>query len=145
MHLKGIVHRDLKPGNILLNKKQNKLYICDFGMASLYRTSKQKHIKKYNVQIGSTRYMSINSHNMINPVRKDDLESIGYILWELLEGTLPWKNKNKNKSKKLKLITKPISTELELFINHCKNLNYDEHPNYLLLKAYLKRLTPNNT
>ena len=75
MHLKGIVHRDLKPGNILLNKNKINYIFVILGWCR-YIVHLNKTYQKYNIQIGSTRYMSINSHNMINLVRKDDLESI---------------------------------------------------------------------
>jgi serine/threonine protein kinase len=39
MHKIDLFHRDLKPENILLDKKKNKLFICDFG-----------RIKKYEIE-----------------------------------------------------------------------------------------------
>lgn len=34
LHANGLVHRDLKPGNILINKKERRTKIGDFGLSA---------------------------------------------------------------------------------------------------------------
>ena len=143
IHSKNTVHRDIKPLNFLFGKKDpNFIYLIDFGIAKKYRSSRTgKHIKyiftkKVN---GSLRYMSINSNKYYEQSRRDDLESLGYMLIYLIKKTLPWINiENLNISKKekyrkvrdLKISTLPeelcsgLPKEFCDYIKYCKNLSF---------------------
>ena len=103
--------------------------------------------------MGTARYASINVHNGITPTRRDDIESIGYVLLYLLIGYLPWQSiKADTREKRYKLIgkikketdlwniSKDIPGELILFINYCRNLSFYEEPNYNYLKNLLGNL-----
>ena len=60
------MHRDIKPDNFLigLGKKQNLIYMIDFGLAKKYRDHKHVHIpyKDNKSLTGTARYASINNH-----------------------------------------------------------------------------------
>jgi casein kinase 1 len=84
------VHRDLKPENILTgrDKEKNTIYLVDFGISKYYRDEKGQHIE-FNENkpfIGTTRYASIAAHKGVELGRKDDLESLAYVLIYMAKG-----------------------------------------------------------
>lgn len=89
---RGIVHRDLKPENILTgrDKEKNAIYLVDFGISKYFKDEKNQHIEFNESKpfIGTTRYASISAHKGHELGRKDDLESLAYVLIYLLKGLL---------------------------------------------------------
>lgn len=106
--------RDVKPGNFMFGRGRhgNDVYLIDFGLSSSYVDSHHQHIPfATNVKFrGTDKYASLNNHNRIGipnstfhtdmcaePSRRDDLESLGYVLIIFLNGTLPWIDHDRNK------------------------------------------------
>ena len=93
IHSKYVVHRDIKPPNLVIGKNDpNILYLIDFGLSRKYRSSRTgKHIKFNNLKLtfGSLRYLSINGNRRYEQSRRDDLESLGYMLIYIATGKLP--------------------------------------------------------
>ena len=72
---------------------EKKIYIIDFGLAKkYYSVSKAQHIKFITGKhlIGTARYCGRNAHRGYEQGRRDDIESIGYVLMYFLLGILPW-------------------------------------------------------
>lgn len=120
LHNNHFIHRDMKPDNFLVGiaKKQHMIYMIDFGLAKRYRDPKTgEHIpyRDNKSLTGTARYASVNTHLGIEQARRDDLESIGFILIYFLKGTLPWQGlqaKNKN-DKYDKIKEKKVATTIE--------------------------------
>lgn len=95
VHNLYIIHRDIKPENFLISKDgKGPLYIIDYGLSKRYVDDQGRHIPRATNKgfRGTLRYASINMHQGIENSRRDDLESLGYVLIYLIKGKLPWQN-----------------------------------------------------
>lgn len=151
-HNEGLIHRDIKPDNFLIDRKTNIIYIIDFGLAKRYLDISGNHVLLENGRkiTGTARYVSPNVHSGLSPSRRDDIESIGYLLIYLLSGSLPWqKIKHVDKSKKYEIIGDfknsrtlfehfpDVPTEFITMLTYCRRMTYDEDPDYDYLKNIL--------
>jgi serine/threonine protein kinase len=152
IHNKHIIHRDIKPDNFVmgLDDLSQFCYLLDFGLAKKYRSSntlKQYPFVNHKKLTGTARYASINALQGYEQSRRDDLESVGYVLMYLLRGNLPWQGMNgKTKDERYKkILQKKIETssadlcagfpnELQTFIEYTRNLEYTEQPDYDMLR-----------
>lgn len=169
MHSRNYIHRDVKPNNFLLgryNRKfddDNKVYVIDFGLSKEYIDKKTKRHYDYNESskfVGTPRYASINTHMGIRQSRRDDLESVAYILIYFLNGELPWQGiRAKTKSEKKEKIKvskvnfdvqiqcqnkKDIPNELMIFLEYTKSLKFNEKPDYSYIRSLFDKVKKNN-
>ena len=72
--------------------QSNKVYLIDFGISKVYENNLFLTFNKNKSFIGTSRYASLASHNGEDIGKKDEIESLMYILLYLLEGKLPWQN-----------------------------------------------------
>lgn len=95
MHEKDFIHRDVKPENFVMGKGEDsgKLFMIDFGLCKRYRDADTlEHIPycENKALTGTARFASVNTLKGCESSRRDDLESLGYVLAYLHRGTLPW-------------------------------------------------------
>jgi serine/threonine protein kinase len=147
IHNYGFVHRDIKPDNFLfgLNNKSNQIYIIDFGLCKPY-IYKEKHIdiKSSHSLIGSKTYASINAHDFIELSRRDDLESLGYMMLYFYLGELSWQDLKEASNEDIKYMKNNLKLEsipevLVNYIKYVKNMEFNENPNYYLIIDNFKR------
>ena len=160
IHSKNIVHRDIKPENFLIgNPDSSTIYIIDFGLSRKYRSSRTgKHIDYYiNKTVpGTIRYLSLNATTGVEQTRRDDLESIAYMLIYLGKGKLPWsslKAKTKieasmktykiKKTMPIEQLCKGLPKEFEYFLKYVRNLKFEEEPRYNSIKKLFESVLKN--
>jgi len=158
IHSKNFIHRDVKPDNFLMGagKRGNQVNVIDFGLAKKYRDPKtHQHIpyRENKNLTGTARYASINTHLGIEQSRRDDLESLGYVLMYFNRGSLPWQGLKgqvkKQKYEKIsdKKMSTPVETlckgfpgEFATFLNYARSLRFDDKPDYQYLRKLLRDL-----
>jgi len=156
VHSRGVVHRDIKPENFLIGvgPSKNTLHVIDFGLASFYRdgTTKQ-HIpfKEGRGRRGTRRYMSIQAGHGNEVSRRDDMESIGYMLVYFLNGKLPWQRfRGRNKDVLYQQVTAMKSElspeelceghppEFADYLWYCRSLGFEDEPDYAHLRSAMR-------
>lgn len=144
LHDVGYVHCDIKPGNIFINSANNAV-LGDLGLMRHYDENAVYTVQdKYN-KIGTISYMSRDVHNRVNPTRRSDLESFGWVLVVMFCGELPWKHKDEAITGVMKhsitdmgefmkeCFTIP-NTNVQNYMDKVFSLEYKERPDYELLK-----------
>ncbi|KAI2502360.1 protein kinase [Fragilaria crotonensis] len=129
MHSRHLIHRDIKPANFVTDGARRKIFD------------------------GYPRYASINNHLGVEQSRRDDLESIGYVLVYFLKGGLPWQGlKAKSATKKYKLIMEKkqsitipalcqgCPSQFAEYLAYCRSLKFEAKPNIAYLRGMFRDL-----
>ncbi|KAI6152966.1 kinase-like protein [Pisolithus thermaeus] len=105
IHSRSFVHRDVKPANFVMGlphtASSHLVNVIDFGLARRYRDSLSgEHVPWRRERgergerrhgVGTSLFASLNAHRGIECSRRDDLESLAYMLIYFLRGSLPWR------------------------------------------------------
>lgn len=150
IHGHHLVHRDIKPDNILfgLGKKSRVVYLIDFGFCKSYSLADGSHIKLKHGQsiIGTPYFVSINVHDELSYSRRDDIESVIYVLLYLFLPLGKWNQlfracKTNDELRQLKN-SLPENGIVPPFIKnaliYCRQLEYEAAPDYSRLIQILR-------
>merc|ERR1712065_119129 len=98
-------------------------------------------------------YASISTHLGIEQSRRDDMESLGFVLMYFLRGCLPWQGlkANTKKQKYQRILERKQAThpeqlcrgypsEFRDFFAHCSAMGFEDRPDYRYLKRIFKDL-----
>uniref|UniRef100_A0A8C8E2S0 non-specific serine/threonine protein kinase n=1 Tax=Oryzias sinensis TaxID=183150 RepID=A0A8C8E2S0_9TELE len=109
----------------------NQLFLIDFGLAKKYRDNRTRQHIPYREDknlTGTARYASINAHLGIEQSRRDDMESLGYVLMYFNRTSLPWQG------------LKGFPAEFAMYLNYCRGLRFEEAPDYMYLRQLFRIL-----
>ena len=87
-HKQKVIHRDIKPQNIIL-KADGTIKILDFGIAQF---ADSLQLTTNHAVMGSIHYLAPEVLNGDLATSQSDIYSIGIVLFELLTGTVPFKD-----------------------------------------------------
>jgi len=166
IHDYGLIHRDIKPSNfclnledeknIILSYKNNKyfkndinVYLIDFGLVKKINRNKENKGENNDIHnrgfVGTLTYASMSAHNKEELSKKDDLWSFFFMLLDLLNEKLPWRNISCEKEREIIEIKQKCLNEPEKYLfltntknnkeimnifNYLKKLNYETEPDY---------------
>lgn len=150
LHNRGVIHKDLKPGNVVfgVDGDENDVYLVDFGVSSMYMLGGRHIPFEQNRRIaGTPTFMSISQQLGHQVSRRDDLESLGYLMLFMLNGSLPWKHVSGSGKDRFQniLTVKQETTVDEMceglphqyteYFNYAFELAFQEEPNYDYLRG----------
>ena len=147
LHTRGILHRDVKPDNFMVGfgDSRNDVFLIDFGLSRSFIDDSHNHYPQQQGLMfsGTPDFASLNVHMGCTPSRRDDLESLCYVLVYFFRGSLPWQglggNTNeqivervseKKNSTSINELCEGIPTQIKSMLQYVRNLKYDESPNY---------------
>ena len=153
IHSKGVIHCDIKPENFCIGLNEPRIiYLIDFGLSKKYRSDRTKNHIQFSItktMTGTARFASRYALSGLQLSRRDDLESLSYIILYFLTKKLPWqgisaktldKRYKKIYDKKVELEKwdkfEQLPEQIKKFIKYCRNLGFNQEPNYKLMKNF---------
>jgi serine/threonine protein kinase len=144
------VHNDIKPENILVGLTDSSVvYLIDFGLSIKYKNEDGSHVAKEDLKkfSGNLKFASLNSCRGYNKSRRDDIQSIIFVMVYLMnDSTLPWSDlhkKFKGKQYEFKDLVKErlkvdyvkelfefCPKSFKKFVKNILVLQFDEEPKY---------------
>ncbi|TYJ58419.1 hypothetical protein B9479_000965 [Cryptococcus floricola] len=153
LHERHIVHRGIKPDNFCIgprgSKTESKVYMIDFDLSKAYVTSDGSHIDDEDECGGNKYWTSLAVDQGHEGVRRDDMESAGYLAVYLLQGYLPWFTEYNNSgvsARRCKAGTKLVELcmdlpkELSTYFTYCRSLDFKQQPDYDYCRGLFRKV-----
>jgi serine/threonine-protein kinase len=97
-HNEHVIHQDIKPGNIIIEKRTQRPFLVDFGIAHSAIT--EADTSEY--VLGTPLYMAPEQIFSSLPDLRSDIYSTGMVLYEALAGKLPVRSMKPDEMIKMK-------------------------------------------
>ncbi|KAG1770408.1 casein kinase 1, epsilon [Suillus placidus] len=143
IHSHNYICGDIKPQNVVLGLG-NLRHIIDFSITKeFWNMSTSVHIpfRQGKCLAGTPAFASINNHLGVEPGRRDDLESLTYMLIYFLQGSLPWLTSDQEKLYSSSILERKVNTTIEdlchgilvefaTILIYTRSLAFSEDPDY---------------
>lgn len=131
LHKNKIVHQDIKPDNILLDANLDCM-IADFGISLRAQSTLRKSMRIQNVS-GTMAYMAPERFSDDPyPIPANDIWSLGAMMFELIEGIVPFGEYGGGKQRKagadIPKMRTEVSDSLKQLVYSLLALNIDDRP-----------------
>lgn len=148
IHINGVVHRDISAMNVFCNESRTKFYLSDFGQACHFNFALNNPGASHKLT-GCPLFCSENVHNGIEYSYRDDMISLGYLLYYCLTKKLPWSGlktcrdilEKKEEFRKKYWNLESVPNELKIYLNYCFHLKINDNPEYTLLAKLFEPTT----
>mgnify|MGYP006283907397 CR=1 FL=1 len=90
-HLKNILHRDVKPANVVVDRKNERSVLLDFGLA---RGAGEKTLTKTGTVMGTLMYLAPEQVRGKRASKATDVYQWGMMAYHLLTGHLPFEEED---------------------------------------------------
>mmetsp|Transcript_34648 Transcript_34648/g.58065 ORF Transcript_34648/g.58065 Transcript_34648/m.58065 type:complete len:478 (-) Transcript_34648:110-1543(-) len=159
IHRLGYILRKVKPRDFVMGIGPNShsVFPIDFGLFKRYRcprTGRHVHMRSPDRIMARVKYASKRVNRLQPPSRRDDLESLGYMLVYFLKGDLPWGPEaadawdldgemavaEKKESTPISELCAGLPDEFQVFFHYVHDLGFEDEPNYAWLQGLFRGL-----
>ena len=163
LHENHLIHRDMTPANFVVSHGGTaaQVFCIDFRLSKRYRHPQTlQHIpyREDRSLTGTPRYASVANQQGKEVSRRDDLESIGYMLVYFLLGRLPWQGLkvphgvagtasqkhrvilDKKTATSLPELCQGCPVEFQEFLQYCRELQFDAKPDMTYVRNLFRGL-----